>query len=115
AAAALGVNDRVQLAEAARILNQRVVRRWQLNGATIQDPATTWIDDTATLAPDVTVLPNTHILGATTVATGATLGPDTSLLDTEVGENATVRRSDVTLAVIGANASVGPWAYLRAG
>ena len=65
AAAALGVNDRVQLAEAARLLNARTVRRWQLEGATILDPATTWIDVTATLAPDVTVLPNTHILRAT--------------------------------------------------
>ncbi|MGO3721909.1 bifunctional UDP-N-acetylglucosamine diphosphorylase/glucosamine-1-phosphate N-acetyltransferase GlmU [Microbacterium gubbeenense] len=115
AGVALGVNDRVQLGEAARILNQRVVRRWQLAGVTIQDPATTWIDDTATLAQDVTVLPNTHILGATSVSAGATIGPDTSLVDTEVGENATVRRSDATLAVIGRGVNVGPWAYLRAG
>ncbi|WP_221585302.1 bifunctional UDP-N-acetylglucosamine diphosphorylase/glucosamine-1-phosphate N-acetyltransferase GlmU [Microbacterium sp. G2-8] len=112
---ALGVNDRVQLSEATRILNQRVIRRWQRDGVTIQDPQTTWIDDTATLAPDVTVLPNTHILGATSIAEGATIGPDTSLVDSEVGVDATVRRSDVTLAVIGAGATVGPWAYLRAG
>lgn len=111
----LGVNDRVQLAEAARILNARTVRRWQLEGATILDPATTWIDVTATLAPDVTVLPNTHILRATVVDSGATIGPDTSLVDCEVGEGATVTRTDATLAVIGAGASVGPFAYLRPG
>lgn len=115
AAAALGVNDRVQLAEAARVLNARTVRRWQLEGATILDPATTWIDVTASLAPDVTVLPNTHILRATAVATGATVGPDTSLVDCEVGEDATVTRTDATLAVIGAKATVGPFAYLRPG
>ncbi|MDT0180100.1 bifunctional UDP-N-acetylglucosamine diphosphorylase/glucosamine-1-phosphate N-acetyltransferase GlmU [Microbacterium sp. ARD31] len=115
AAAALGVNDRVQLSEAARILNARTVRRWQLEGATILDPATTWIDVTATLAPDVTVLPGTQILRATTVAAGAVIGPDTSLVDCEVGEGATVRRSDATLAVIGAGATVGPFAYLRPG
>ncbi|MFL0410503.1 bifunctional UDP-N-acetylglucosamine diphosphorylase/glucosamine-1-phosphate N-acetyltransferase GlmU [Microbacterium paludicola] len=112
---ALGVNDRVQLAEAAAILNARIVRRWQREGVTVQDPATTWIDDTATLAQDVTILPNTHILGATTIAEGATVGPDTSLLDCEVGQGATVRRTDATLAVIGAGATVGPYAYLRAG
>jgi bifunctional UDP-N-acetylglucosamine pyrophosphorylase/glucosamine-1-phosphate N-acetyltransferase len=111
----LGVNDRVQLAEAARILNARTVRRWQLEGATILDPATTWIDVTATLAPDVTVLPNTHILRATVVDSGATIGPDTSLVDCEVGEGATVTRTDATLAVIGAGANVGPFAYLRPG
>ncbi|MET0830059.1 MAG: bifunctional UDP-N-acetylglucosamine diphosphorylase/glucosamine-1-phosphate N-acetyltransferase GlmU [Microbacterium sp.] len=115
ATAALGVNDRVQLSDAARILNARTVRRWQLEGAMILDPATTWIDVTATLAADVTVLPNTHILRATTIAAGATVGPDTSLVDCEVGENATITRSDATLAVIGAGATVGPFAYLRPG
>lgn len=111
----LGVNDRAQLAEAGRLLNARTVRRWQLEGVTIQDPATTWIDVTATLAADVTVLHNTHILRATVVAAGATIGPDTSLVDCEVGEGATVRRTDATLAVIGAAATVGPFAYLRPG
>ena len=112
---ALGVNDRVQLAEAAGILNDRIVRRWQREGVTVTDPATTWIDETVTLAPDVTLLPNTQLLRATVVATGATVGPDTTLTDCEVGEDATVRRTDGTLAVIGAGATVGPFAYLRPG
>ncbi|HEX5856932.1 MAG TPA: bifunctional UDP-N-acetylglucosamine diphosphorylase/glucosamine-1-phosphate N-acetyltransferase GlmU [Microbacterium sp.] len=112
---ALGVNDRVQLAEAAGILNDRIVRRWQLEGVTILDPASTWIDDTATLARDVTVLPNTQILRATTIAEGATVGPDTTLVDCEVGERAIIKRADATLAVIGAGATVGPFAYLRPG
>ncbi|MGW8481614.1 bifunctional UDP-N-acetylglucosamine diphosphorylase/glucosamine-1-phosphate N-acetyltransferase GlmU [Microbacterium sp. NPDC055903] len=110
-----GVNDRAQLAEVGRLLNARIVRRWQLEGVTVIDPATTWIDDDATLAPDVTILPNTHILRATTIAAGATIGPDTSLVDCEVGEDAVVRRTDATLAVIGARASVGPFSYLRPG
>ncbi|MFV0407948.1 MAG: bifunctional UDP-N-acetylglucosamine diphosphorylase/glucosamine-1-phosphate N-acetyltransferase GlmU [Propioniciclava sp.] len=115
AAAALGVNDRVQLSEAARELNDRIVRRWQREGVTVQDPATTWIDATATLAADVTVLPNTHVLRATTVAAGAIIGPDTTLVDCEVGPGAVVKRTDATLAVIGADATVGPFAYLRPG
>ena len=110
-----GVNDRAQLAEVGRLLNARTVRRWQLAGVTVQDPASTWIDVTADLAPDVTLLPNTHILRATTVASGAVIGPDTSLVDCEVGEDATVRRTDATLAVIGAAATVGPFSYLRPG
>lgn len=113
AANALGVNDRVELAEAARILNARIVRQWQLDGVTILDPATTWIDVTATLAPDVTVLPGSYILRSTSVAAGAVIGPDTSLVDCEIGENAVVTRTDATLAVIGADATVGPFAYLR--
>jgi len=114
-AATFGINDRIQLSEAARTLNDRIVRRWQREGVTIQDPATTWIDDDVTLAPDVTILPNTHILRASTVASGAIIGPDTTLVSTEVGEDATVRRSEATLAVIGAGATVGPFSYLRAG
>ncbi|MGJ0388849.1 bifunctional UDP-N-acetylglucosamine diphosphorylase/glucosamine-1-phosphate N-acetyltransferase GlmU [Microbacterium sp. CGR1] len=110
-----GVNDRAQLAEVGRLLNRRIVRRWQLEGVTVIDPATTWIDDDATLAPDVTILPNTHILRATTVAEGAIIGPDTTLVDCEVGEDAIVRRTDATLAVIGAEATVGPFSFLRPG
>jgi bifunctional UDP-N-acetylglucosamine pyrophosphorylase/glucosamine-1-phosphate N-acetyltransferase len=113
--AALGVNDRVQLAEAARLLNARTVRKWQLAGVSVLDPATTWIDVDATLEPDVTVLPNTHILRATTIASGATVGPDTSLSDCEIGADAVVRRTDATLAVIGSGATVGPFSYLRPG
>lgn len=110
-----GINDRAQLAEAGRVLNQRIVRHWQREGVTIVDPATTWIDDDATLAPDVTILPNTQILRATVIAAGATIGPDTTLVDCEVGEDAVVRRSDANLAVIGANATVGPFSFLRPG
>ncbi len=110
-----GVNDRAQLSEVARELNARVVRRWQREGVTIMDPATTWIDDTVTLAQDVTILPNTFLLRATTIAEGAIIGPDTTLSDCEVGEDATVKRVDGNLAVIGPRATVGPWAYLRPG
>lgn len=114
-AATFGVNDRIQLAAAGRVLNERIVRHWQREGVTIVDPSTTWIDDDAKLAPDVTLLPNTYIAGATIVESGATIGPDTSLLDCEVGAGAVIRRADATLAVIGAGASVGPFAYVRPG
>lgn len=110
-----GVNDRAQLSEAALKLNALIVRGWQLAGVTVQDPATTWIDLKATLAPDVTLLPGTQILGATTIATGAIVGPDTTLVDCEIGEGATVRRTDGTLAVIDAGATVGPFSFLRPG
>jgi bifunctional UDP-N-acetylglucosamine pyrophosphorylase/glucosamine-1-phosphate N-acetyltransferase len=110
-----GVNDRVQLARTAARLNAMIVRGWQLAGVTVHDPATTWIDLRATLAEDVELWPGTHIAGATTIARGARIGPDTTLVDCEVGEDAVVKRADATLAVIGARASVGPFAYLRPG
>src|SRR5690606_18106383 len=110
-----GVNDRVQLAEAARKMNELIVRRWQLEGVTAQDPASTWIDADVTLAEDVELLPDTQLRGATLVQRGAIIGPDTTLVDCEVGEDAVVKRTDATLAVIGARASVGPFSYLRPG
>jgi bifunctional UDP-N-acetylglucosamine pyrophosphorylase / glucosamine-1-phosphate N-acetyltransferase len=110
-----GVNDRVQLAEASRRMNELIVRRWQVAGVTVHDPATTWIDADVTLAEDVELLPGTQLKGATLVQRGATVGPDTTLVDCEVGENAMVKRTDATLAVIGAGATVGPFAYLRPG
>ncbi|PZF26776.1 bifunctional UDP-N-acetylglucosamine diphosphorylase/glucosamine-1-phosphate N-acetyltransferase GlmU [Curtobacterium sp. MCPF17_051] len=110
-----GINDRAQLSDAARELNARIVRRHQLAGVTVQDPATTWIDLDVTIEPDAEVLPGTQLVGATAIAAGAVVGPDTTLRDTEVGARATVNRVDATLAVIGDGASVGPFAYLRPG
>jgi bifunctional UDP-N-acetylglucosamine pyrophosphorylase/glucosamine-1-phosphate N-acetyltransferase len=110
-----GINDRVQLAAAARRLNDRIVEHWQREGVSIVDPQTTWIDRDVSLSPDVELLPGTQLRGATYVAAGAVVGPDTTLVDTEVGEGAVVKRTDATLAVIGARASVGPFSYLRPG
>jgi bifunctional UDP-N-acetylglucosamine pyrophosphorylase/glucosamine-1-phosphate N-acetyltransferase len=110
-----GINDRAQLSDAARELNARIVRRHQLAGVTVQDPATTWIDLDVTIEADAEILPGTQLVGATAIAAGAVVGPDTTLRDTEVGARATVNRVDATLAVIGDGASVGPFAYLRPG
>lgn len=110
-----GVNDRVQLAAAAGDLNRATLERWMRDGVTILDPATTWVDSTVELAPDVTLLPGTQLHGATVVARGAVVGPDTTLTDVEVGPDAHVVRTHGSLAVIGGGAHVGPFAYLRPG
>jgi bifunctional UDP-N-acetylglucosamine pyrophosphorylase/glucosamine-1-phosphate N-acetyltransferase len=110
-----GVNDRVQLAAMNAEMNRRILHRWMRSGVTIVDPASTWVQASVDLAPDVTLLPNTSLEGATSVAAGATIGPDTTLVDVEVGENATVVRTHGVLSMIGAGASVGPYASLRPG
>jgi bifunctional UDP-N-acetylglucosamine pyrophosphorylase/glucosamine-1-phosphate N-acetyltransferase len=110
-----GVNDRVQLATLRAELNRRNLDTLMRSGVTIVDPNTTWVDSTVTLEQDVTLLPNTQLHGTTTVATGATIGPDTTLTDIQVGENASIIRTHGSGAVIGAQASVGPFAYLRPG
>jgi bifunctional UDP-N-acetylglucosamine pyrophosphorylase/glucosamine-1-phosphate N-acetyltransferase len=110
-----GVNDRAQLAEAHRLYNARLLRAHMHAGVTVVDPATTWVDATVTLEPDVTLLPATDLHGSTHVAEGAVIGPQTSLTDTAVGTRAQVQRTVALGAEIGADATVGPYAYLRPG
>ncbi len=111
----LGVNDRVQLAEAGALLRDRTNRRWMREGVSMLDPGSTWIDVDVDLAPDVTILPQTSLLGPTSIATGARIGPGTTLTSCEVGEGATLIHTWAELAVIEAGASVGPFTYLRPG
>ncbi len=110
-----GVNDRVQLAATRAELNRRVLEQWMRDGVTVVDPATTWVDVRVRLDVDVTLHPGTQLHGATTVASGAAVGPDTTLTDCAIGAGATVVRTHGSGAVIGAGASVGPFAYLRPG
>jgi bifunctional UDP-N-acetylglucosamine pyrophosphorylase/glucosamine-1-phosphate N-acetyltransferase len=111
----LGCNDRRELAARRRTLNDRVLDALMLSGVTVVDPATTWVDVTAAVAPDALLEPGVQLLGTTTVATGAVVGPDSTLTDTEVGEGASVVRSHCGGAVIGPEASVGPFSFLRPG
>ena len=110
-----GANDRAQLAALGRELNRRIVTQWMKDGVTVMDPETTWVDADVVLAPDVTILPGTQLLGATVVAEDAVVGPDTTLKDCEVGVGARVVRTHGELAVIGDGANVGPFSYLRPG
>ncbi len=110
-----GVNDKIQLARLGAELNRRTVERAMREGAIVRDPATTWIDATVSIGQDTVVHPNTQLLGATTIGADAVIGPDTTLTDMEVGDGATVCRTQGSLSVIGPGATVGPWAYLRPG
>ena len=110
-----GANDRAQLAGLAAEMNSRILRRWMREGVTVVDPGTTWIDVDVSLEPDVTILPGVQLLGTTTVAEDAVVGPDSTLKDVEVGRGAKVVRTHAELAVIGEGATVGPFSYLRPG
>ena len=110
-----GVNDKVQLAALGRVLNQRVVERHMRQGVIVVDPSTTWIDVDVSIGQDTVIRPNTQLLGATSVGEDAVVGPDTTLTDTEVGDGASVVRTQAEHAVVGPGASVGPFSYLRPG
>lgn len=110
-----GVNDRVQLAAARRRLRDRLLEQWMRDGVTVVDPETTWIDVGVWLERDAVVHPSTQLLGRTRIGTGAQVGPESTLLDTAVGEGARVIRAHCDGADVGAGATVGPYAYLRPG
>ena len=110
-----GVNDRVQLAQARRELNDRILDGWMRAGVTIIDPASTWIDVTVTIGQDAEIGPQTQLQGATVIGEGAKVGPGCLLEDTIVGEDAAVSLAVCKRAEIGPRATVGPYAYLRPG
>jgi bifunctional UDP-N-acetylglucosamine pyrophosphorylase/glucosamine-1-phosphate N-acetyltransferase len=111
----LGVNDRVQLAESAALLRDRINDFWMQAGVTIIDPTTTWIDATASISNDVTIHPGSAIYGTTSIASGAVIGPRTTLTNCQVKEGASVLESIAIDTVIGEGSNVGPFTYLRAG
>ena len=111
----LGVNDRVQLAESAALLRDRINEDLMREGVTIVDPLSTWVDSTAKIERDVILMPGTAITGTTTVASGAVVGPRSTLHNCTVGESARVLESHCTEAIIGASVNVGPFTFLRAG
>lgn len=111
----LGVNDRVELAQARRLFRDRLVTRWMREGVTVVDPQTTWMGVGVTLEPDVVIHQNTQLHGRTHIAGGAEVGPNSTLRDTLVGERATVVNATCEGAEIGPDATVGPYTYLRPG
>jgi len=104
-----------QLAIATSVMRERINDALMLSGVTITDPLTTWIDVTVEIAPDVTLLPGTQLLGKTIVETGATIGPRSTLVDSSVGQDARVIESYVRGAAIGYQVQVGPFSFLREG
>jgi bifunctional UDP-N-acetylglucosamine pyrophosphorylase/glucosamine-1-phosphate N-acetyltransferase len=110
-----GVNDKVQLAFARQVLNERILKAHMRAGVTVIDPASTWIDTEVVIEPDAVIHPATQLHGSTRIAGGAEIGPATTLTDTIVGEDAVVRNAVCESAVIGPQACVGPFAFLRPG
>lgn len=109
----LGINDRTELAEAVAILQVRTNYAWMLAGVTMVDPNTTYIETTVKLAQDVTLWPNSFLLGRTSVGPGATIGPNCQLMDAIVGAGATVKNGAfIEQAEIPADAVIGPQAVI---
>jgi bifunctional UDP-N-acetylglucosamine pyrophosphorylase/glucosamine-1-phosphate N-acetyltransferase len=108
-----GINNRVQLAYAEKILRQRKNRDLMLNGVTIIDPETTYIDQEVIIGSDTLIFPSTIIEGRTQIGSGCEIGPFTRISDSQLGNRVTVENSRIKEARIGDGCAIGPFAYLR--
>ena len=111
----LGVNDRVQLAQAEAIMRRRIRERWLLAGVTMPDPASVYIDCAATLGRDTIVLPNTHITGDTHIGARCEIGPNSIVHNSRIGEGCAVAASVARDSVLEDGVEVGPFSYIHDG
>jgi bifunctional UDP-N-acetylglucosamine pyrophosphorylase/glucosamine-1-phosphate N-acetyltransferase len=109
----LGINDRADLARVAQEARRRIMVGHMRAGVTIEDPGATWIDADVEIAGDTTILPGTTLRGHSSIGAGSTIGPMTTLIDSRVGERATVIHSYLSGCEVANEATVGPFTYLR--
>ncbi|MFC5701327.1 bifunctional UDP-N-acetylglucosamine diphosphorylase/glucosamine-1-phosphate N-acetyltransferase GlmU [Cohnella faecalis] len=112
---AIGVNDRIALGEAEKLMRKRINTRHQVNGVTIIDPDSTYIEAEVVIGADTVVYPGSVLRGLTTIGSDCVIGPSADLLDAKVGSGTTIRQTVVESAEVGDDCSVGPFAYLRPG
>ncbi|MBX3063064.1 MAG: bifunctional UDP-N-acetylglucosamine diphosphorylase/glucosamine-1-phosphate N-acetyltransferase GlmU [Anaerolineae bacterium] len=111
----IGINTRVHLADAEAALRRRINRKLMLSGVTIIDPATTYIHESVSIGQDTVILPNTHIYGATQIGSNCEIGPDTTIIDSRVGNSCEIRNSVIEEAIIEDRVNAGPYCHLRKG
>ncbi|HJL69393.1 MAG TPA: bifunctional UDP-N-acetylglucosamine diphosphorylase/glucosamine-1-phosphate N-acetyltransferase GlmU, partial [Anaerolineales bacterium] len=111
----IGINTRVHLAEAEAALRERINRGWMECGVTLLDPANTYIAASVQIGADTTVLPNTHLQGATSVGSGCSIGPNSVVRDSAIGDRCRVECSVLEQATLEEDVDVGPFGRLRAG
>ena len=109
----LGVNDRVQLAEADELLNKREVKRLMLDGVRILNPETVRVDCGVEVGRDTVIYPNTILEGSTKIGEDCVIGPNTRICDCKIGDNTELQASVALSSEIGSGTSVGPFAYIR--
>jgi bifunctional UDP-N-acetylglucosamine pyrophosphorylase/glucosamine-1-phosphate N-acetyltransferase len=109
----MGVNDRVQLAQAEATLRRRICERWMREGVTIQDPATTYIDADAVIGQDTLILPNTIIQGATRIGKNCAIGPGSFIRASSIGDRCRVTASFIEESTLEPDVDVGPFSHLR--
>jgi bifunctional UDP-N-acetylglucosamine pyrophosphorylase/glucosamine-1-phosphate N-acetyltransferase len=110
-----GINDRIQLAEAVKILNRRILNRHMESGVTILDPDSTFIDEEVSIGMDTIIYPGTILEGKTSIGEDCIIGPSSRLVSAVIGNGVEISNSIILESSIGDNTKVGPFAYVRPG
>ncbi|MCL6511654.1 MAG: bifunctional UDP-N-acetylglucosamine diphosphorylase/glucosamine-1-phosphate N-acetyltransferase GlmU [Anaerolineae bacterium] len=111
----IGINTRVDLADAEAALRRRINRRHMLNGVTIVDPATTYIDDQVEIGADTVILPNTHLVGNTRIGSDCQIGPNSYVVASVIGDRVRVVQSMIEESRVADDVHIGPFSHLRPG
>jgi bifunctional UDP-N-acetylglucosamine pyrophosphorylase/glucosamine-1-phosphate N-acetyltransferase len=111
----IGINNRIHLSRAEAVVRQRVNEQLMLDGVTLQDPGSTYIEATVEIGPDTVILANTHIRGQTTVGQECTIGPNTVIEDSAIGDRCRVTASVLENAIMEDDSDIGPFGHLRPG
>ena len=111
----LGINNRVHLAEAERVLRRRINQGYMLSGVTMIDPERVYIEDTVEIGQDTVILPNTRLIGSTKIGSGCEIGPDTIISDSTIGNHCHLLASVIESAVVEDEVGMGPFCHLRKG
>jgi len=111
--ASMGVNSRVELAAVTAIMRARVLERLMLDGVTIEDPSSTYVDHGVSVGRDSVLRPQTTLAGATTIGERCVVGPGCVLQDAVVDDGASIVSSHLVECHVGRGCTVGPFAYVR--
>lgn len=111
----MGVNNRIQLAEAETVLRQRIREHWMLNGVTMPDPQSVYIDHTVKLGQDTVILPNTHITGNSQIGSNSEIGPNSMVSNSVIGDECTVLTSVIRDSKLDNGVEIGPFSHIRDG
>jgi len=111
----IGVNTRVHLAEVEVAMHRRINQQHMLNGVTMIDPASTYIEIGVEIGKDTVIMPNTYLHGKTEIGEGNVIGPNSIIYDSKVGNHCKVLASVMESAVIEDHVDMGPFARLRKG
>jgi bifunctional UDP-N-acetylglucosamine pyrophosphorylase/glucosamine-1-phosphate N-acetyltransferase len=111
----LGVNSRAELAECGAVIQERIRRGLMLEGVTMPDPSAVYVDADVTVGRDTTLLPGTHLQGATRIGAGCVVGPNAVIRNCTVGDGTEVLFAHMSDSTVGAGCQIGPFAYMRPG